>query len=129
MKKVITLIALCSLLFSAFAESNYTDQVIEKSDDAKRAGVAMLVSGVLMIGGGAALISSYDRQPGETKMEAGLGAVGMGTVLAAGGITLDIFAIKKLKESKQILKDAQEREGVPITLHVSPRQVAFSIHF
>lgn len=129
MKKVITLLALCALCFSAFAESNYTDQVIEKSNDSKRAGVAMLVSGILMVGGGAAMISSYDRQPGETKMQAGLGSVAMGSVLAAGGITLDVLAIRKLKESKQILKDAQEREGMPLSIHVSPRQVAFSIHF
>lgn len=117
------------MLCSVYAESNYTDQVIEKSNDAKRAGVALLVSGILMVGGGAALISGYDREPHETKLEAGIGAVGMGTVLAAGGIAFDILAIRKLKESKQILKDAQEREGVPVTLRLSPREVAFTLHF
>lgn len=124
MKKVITLLALCAMLSSVWAESNYTDQVIEKSNDAKRAGVAMLVSGILMIGGGAAMISSYDSDTGDGKY-----AAGMGGVLAAGGVTLDVFAIRKLKEGKQILKDAQEREGVPLTLRVSPRELVFSIHF
>lgn len=129
MKKVITLLALCAMLSSVWAEANYTDQIIEKSDDSKRAGVALVVSGILMVGGGSILMAGYDREPDETKLEAGIGAVGMGAVLAAGGITFDIIGIRKLKESKQILKDAQEREGVPVTLRVSPRELAFSIHF
>lgn len=129
MKKVIALIALCSVLFSVYAESNYSDQIMDKSNEAKRAGVVMLVSGIIMIGGGVAMISSYDRGPNDTRMEAGLAAAGMGGFLALGGVTLDVFAIRKLRESKTILKEAQEREGVPISLHISPQSVAFTVSF
>ncbi len=124
MKNVLVMLLLSAFCCSLFAESNYTDQVLEQSAQAKKGGIAMVVFGVVMIGGGAAALSSLDLDAGT-----GYASGAIGGTLIAGGIALDVLGFLRLRESKQILKDAQEREGLPMALLVGPREVKLQFNF
>lgn len=119
MTRIILAFLLISLSATTlFAQGDYNDFVISESKRYKGGGLAMVISGVAMIGGGAAMISNDSDK-----------ATAMGIGLLSTGVALDIGSIFMFRKSKQILEDARSSETAPVSFFVSPQGVQFSLRF
>ncbi len=104
-------ILFCSL--SLYAQNNMDDFVISEAKRYKAGGIAMLVTGTAMIGGGAAMISNESKN---SKV--------MGAIMATAGVALDVGGILNIVKGKEVLETAKKT-----ALYVSPNGVQFAIRF
>lgn len=119
MKRVILALLLISLSATTlFAQGDYNDFIISESKRFKGGGLAMAISGLAMIGGGAAMMTNDSDK-----------ATAMGVGLLSAGVALDIGSIFMFRKSKQILEDGRANETAPVSLFVSPEGVQFSLRF
>jgi len=117
MKLISSSLVVLFLSLSLYAQGNYDDYIQEQSKKYKTGGIAMLVGGTLMIGGGVAMISNSSDK---TKV--------MGAVLTAGGVAIDVASIFIFKKRKQLLEDAN-KDSSPISLYLSPNSIKFTYRF
>lgn len=100
------------------AQGNYDDYIQSQSKKYKAAGITMLVSGIVMIGGGVAMMTNESNN-----------AKAMGGVLAAGGVGLDVASIIIFNKRKKLLENANDREQAPVSFYISPMGAKFTYRF
>ena len=116
--KLITILLLI-VATTTLAQDNYNDYVQQESKRYKIGATSMLVSGILMIGGGAAMLAN-DRSTG--------GAIAMGATLAAAGVGLDVASIFLYKKRKTLLEESNKSDQT-FHLFISPNGARISYNF
>jgi hypothetical protein len=120
MKSAIIILILLASVATTFAQENYNDFVQQEAKRYKGGGIAMLVSGVAMIGGGAAMIYNKDSDGGATAM---------GATLIGLGVGLDVASIFVFKKRRALIDNAKASETAPLSLYLAPNGATFTYRF
>ena len=114
--KQATLMLIALMAFTTFAQtSGYTYEAEQSYQRQKRGGIIMIIGGALAVGGGVAMA-----------MGDADGAPVYGSILAVGGLSVNILGIVSLVRAKRYKADLEEYSEHPLSAGDSPEAPSLS---
>ncbi|ERP31771.1 hypothetical protein [Chitinivibrio alkaliphilus] len=117
-------VLLCIFFLSMTTVADSVDEAVfalQRSQELRKSGTALVISGAVLMGGGAAMAYAYDSDSGDGALSLGLGITSF-----AGGAFLEVLGVRDLIASRRILTQAAEKAPA---LRISPGEIALIARF